>query len=137
MSVFLLPKTLCKELAALMSKFWWEHKENDKKIKWMSWGKIGVSKYNGGLGFREVESFNKAFLAKQVWRVLINQSSIVARVLKDKYYRSTSVLNANLGVNPSMIWRSLRSSFFTFEGRASMESEKWKNNQNMERWVDS
>ncbi|XP_042974746.1 uncharacterized protein LOC122306383 [Carya illinoinensis] len=116
MSVFLLPKRLCMELAGLMSKFWWGHKENDKKIKWMSWGKMGVSKFNGGLGFRELESFNKALLAKQVWRILINPSSIVARVLKDKYFKRTSVLNAKLGIYPSMIWRSLRSSIELLKG---------------------
>lgn len=33
MSVFSLPKRLCKELAVLIFKFWWGHKENDNKIK--------------------------------------------------------------------------------------------------------
>jgi hypothetical protein len=32
MSVFLLPKSLRKEINSLMQKFWWGHKENDKKI---------------------------------------------------------------------------------------------------------
>lgn len=36
MSVFSLLKKLCKELAVVMAKLWWGHKENDKKIRWMS-----------------------------------------------------------------------------------------------------
>jgi hypothetical protein len=36
MSVFLLPKTLCNDINSMMSRFWWGHKENDKKMAWMS-----------------------------------------------------------------------------------------------------
>lgn len=107
MSVFAIPKKHCKEIAAEMGKFWWSFKGNDKKIRWMGWDKMGVSKHCGGLGFRELESFNKALLVKQCWRVLMNPESITARVLHDKYFKSSNVLNAKLGRNPSLIWRSL------------------------------
>lgn len=36
MSVFQLPKTLCRYINSIMSKFWWGHKENGNKIAWMS-----------------------------------------------------------------------------------------------------
>ncbi|KAF5482243.1 hypothetical protein F2P56_002830 [Juglans regia] len=107
MNVFALPKKLCKEIDVLMSKFWWGYKDNDKKINWMKWSRMGESKFYGGLGFRELESFNKALLAKQCWRALINPNSLAARVLKDKYHKHASVLEAKLGTNPSLIWRSL------------------------------
>lgn len=35
-SIFLLPKELCKEINQLIHKFWWGRKENDKNIHWMS-----------------------------------------------------------------------------------------------------
>jgi hypothetical protein len=62
--VFLLPVSLCRELNALMQRFWWGHKENTAKIHWMSWEKMGISKNQGGLGFRDLVIFNKALLAK-------------------------------------------------------------------------
>jgi hypothetical protein len=65
MSVFHLPTTLCKEINKLMQRFWWGHKENNNKINWMSWERMGVSKDKGGLGFRDLVIFNKALLAKQ------------------------------------------------------------------------
>ncbi|XP_042973059.1 uncharacterized protein LOC122304861 [Carya illinoinensis] len=68
---------------------------------------MGLSKNEGGLGFREVEAFNKALLAKQCWRVLMNPQSLAAVLLKDKYFRNTDLLHATLGFKPSFMWKSL------------------------------
>jgi hypothetical protein len=65
MSVFQLLSSLCHDINSLMAKFWWGHKENVNKIAWMSQKKMGKIKCKGGLGFRELESFNLALLAKQ------------------------------------------------------------------------
>ena len=64
----------------------------------------------GGLGFRNLQAFNLAFLAKQAWRILTNPSSLVACILKAKYYPYCDVLNASLGSNPSYTWRSIHNS---------------------------
>lgn len=58
------------------------------------------------MGFRRLEAFNKALLAKQIWRIMENPGSLVARVLKARYFKHQDVMQANLGSNPSYIWRS-------------------------------
>ncbi|XP_042944640.1 uncharacterized protein LOC122278525 [Carya illinoinensis] len=98
---------LCKEIIVVMARFWWSHMQNDKRVHWRSWSKMGDSKGRGGLGFRELKCFNKAMLAKQVWRILNNPNSLVARVMQEKYFKGKSVLDAKLGYSPSLIWRSL------------------------------
>jgi hypothetical protein len=106
MSVFQLPKTLCKDINSLMSKFWWGHKNDENKIAWMSWSKLGRTKERGGLGFRDLEWFNMALLAKQGWRLIQNPDSLAARILKEKYYPYGTFLDAQLGRQPSYVWRS-------------------------------
>jgi hypothetical protein len=64
MSVFKLPKTLCKQINSLMSKFWWHKNNPSKGVPWMSWSRMGMAKQHGGLGFRDLEVFNLALLAK-------------------------------------------------------------------------
>jgi hypothetical protein len=64
MSVFQLPKTLCNSLNSFVSLFWWGKNYESKRVPWMSWKRMGISKFQGEMGFRDLEVFNKALLAK-------------------------------------------------------------------------
>lgn len=68
---------------------------------------MGVSKKHGGMGFRDLVCFNKALLAKQIWRLWKNPDSLIARIMKAKYYSKSSVLEATLGNRPPFAWRSI------------------------------
>jgi len=72
-----------------------------------SWNRLSISKSNGGLGFRELAVFNKALLAKQGWRILTNQDSLVARVFTDIYFPSGDFKAMGVGCRPSYAWRSI------------------------------
>lgn len=87
MSVFKLPKDLCDRLTSAMIEYWWSSGSNRKKIPWVAWQKLCKSKDEGGLGFHDISRFNQSLLAKQAWRILINPESLVAKVLKSKYWK--------------------------------------------------
>jgi hypothetical protein len=105
--MFLLPTSLCKQLNKLMSNFWWGHMQKEKMYHRMCWDKLGQPKNRGGLGFRDVEVFNLALLAKQGWRLIQQPDSLVAKVLKEKYFPSCEFLQASVGRNPSCAWCSI------------------------------
>uniref|UniRef100_A0A803PCK9 Reverse transcriptase domain-containing protein n=1 Tax=Cannabis sativa TaxID=3483 RepID=A0A803PCK9_CANSA len=109
MSVFLLTKEICSSLEGLMAKFWWNTQANSshKGISWVSWKKLCQHKHVGGLGFRDLRKYNLSFLGKQGWRLLTKEDSLVGRIYKARYYPRGSYLNAELGQNPSFIWRSI------------------------------
>ena len=59
------------------------------------------------MGFRDVLAFNLAMLAKQAWRLIHNNQSLFYRVYKARYFPNCSFMLAELGPNPSFVWRSL------------------------------
>jgi hypothetical protein len=84
--------------------------ENDRKIVWMSWRKMGVPKVCGGMGFWDLSCFNKALLAKQVWRMWTTSDNLVAHIMKAKYHPDFSILEASLRNKPYFAWRSIQGS---------------------------
>ena len=94
MSVFCLPKGVCKDITNVIAQFWWGDDEENRKMHWYSWWKLCFPKSEGGMGFRDLYSFNLAMLAKQCWRLITDPDSLCARVLKAKYYPNGSLLQA-------------------------------------------
>lgn len=86
MSLFKLLKNPCNIINVMLSRFWWSSQQEENKIKWRSWEKMLIQKSRGEMGFRDLESFNKALLAKQGWRFLQNPQSMAAISFKEKYF---------------------------------------------------
>lgn len=69
----------------------------------------------GEMDFRNLESFNKAFLVKQEWKILQDLLSLVAQILREKYFKNTQLLEF----------------FGAVEGRATMKSWEWAKYSNL------
>ena len=59
------------------------------------------------MGFRDLQCFNLAMLAKQVWRLLCEPESLCARVLRAKYFPDGRLLHARMKSGSSFTWQSI------------------------------
>ena len=107
MSCFKLPTTLCEELTEIVRHFWWGQVKDENELAWLSWEKMCLPKERGGMGFRDLQLFNLALLAKQGWRLQTNSSSHFYWVYKAKYFPSCDFVEASMGCQPSYAWRSI------------------------------
>ena len=107
MSVFKLLSTFIKKLQALTARFWCGGSEESRKIHWLKWDEFIKPNYEGGLGFCDLECFNQALIAKQVWRILKFPNCLMARLLRAKYFFSLTMLNSQIRNGSSYIWQSL------------------------------
>lgn len=101
-----------------MAQYWWGDDETQRRMHWLAWWKMYIPKEKGGMGFRDLCSFNKALLAKQVWRLIGNNDSLCAKILRAKYYPDGNILSAKLKKGSSYVWQSICSGIETFnQGR--------------------
>lgn len=71
------------------------------------------SKFHGGMGFRELEKFNLACLAKQSWRLLHNPYALWAKVIKGLHFPRTS------------FWQALNDTITLGSGVVSWQEERF------------
>ncbi|KAH1065448.1 hypothetical protein J1N35_030435 [Gossypium stocksii] len=107
MQCFLLPKALCRKLKGIMNKFWWTNNKTARGIYWSTWDFLCRPKCMGGMGFKNLGLFNKALLAKQVWRMFSKPDCLLSKVLKARYYPRSDIFTARIGSYPSFTWRSI------------------------------
>ncbi|KAK3211638.1 hypothetical protein Dsin_016344 [Dipteronia sinensis] len=73
------------------------------------WDKIKGSKDDRGLGFHDLETVNRALLAKQGWRILKNPDFLAGKILKGNYFSDCNFMDAKKKRkrNTSFVWNSL------------------------------
>ena len=59
------------------------------------------------MGFKEIEKFNDALLAKQVWRIMHKPDSLCFRVFKALFFPNCSILDTKESNFESYAWKSI------------------------------
>lgn len=133
MGCFDIRKEMCGQISAMIAKYWWNNQDKQNSIHWVSWEKLVASKNDGGLGFRDLHSFNMALLAKQGWRLIQNPDSPCAQILKAKYFPNTGFLKAKVKDGCSYMWRGIM-----LGAQVLKEGVIWRtgNSLNVDIWED-
>ena len=107
MQCFKLPLSLCKRIQSALTRFWWDPKAGTRGMSLISWNTMMKSKGDGGLGVRDIQSFNDALLAKVSWRIITSPSCLLARVLAGKYFPEQEFLQVKAPSACSHGWRGI------------------------------
>ena len=110
MGVYKLPTTVIQKIHSAMARFWWGSSATHRKIHWKNWESMCTLKCLGGMGFKDLKVFNDALLGRQAWRLVREPHSLLAKVMKAKYYPNGDFLGASLGHSFSYSWSSIWSS---------------------------
>ncbi|KAF7841604.1 putative RNA-directed DNA polymerase [Senna tora] len=107
LSVMHMPNKYADKIDALSTNFYWGHNSNKAPIHLASRKKIFRSKDKGGLGLRQTCLFNKALMAKQVWRIVSQPSSIYSKWACAKYFKCNLETPPKKTTQPSAIWKCI------------------------------
>jgi hypothetical protein len=107
MSVFKIPLGICDELTRIIQEFWWGVENGKHKTAWVAWKQLTHKKGRGGLGFKDLQIFNQALLARQAWRLIQFPYSLCARLFKAKYYPRGCLIDTVFSANSSYTWQSI------------------------------
>ncbi|XP_026452219.1 uncharacterized protein LOC113352635 [Papaver somniferum] len=107
MTSFKLPDQTVKKLNSIPGKFWRRKDTNKGAI--ISWSNLSRYKEEGGLGFRDLECFNKALLSKSAWRLCTRGFDLWFDAMGAKYYPNGDIFEYTVKDDSSYAWRSISS----------------------------
>lgn len=104
-------------------------------MHWINWETMCTSKFQDGMGLKNLKLFNLAILAKTGWCLLHDSQSLLDRVFKTKYFPSVDFVHSNMRHKPSYVWRSIFAAKLLLLGgciwrigkgtRVSILNDKW------------
>lgn len=85
--VFILPKGVLDEVTKICRDFLWSGKAYSHKLVSIAWENLCWSKASGGLGFRDVVTWNIACLGKYIWAIVAKQDNVWIRWIHSMYIK--------------------------------------------------
>ena len=111
----------------IQRRFLWGGGPDQNKIAWIRWDKVCLPKERGGLGIKDINTFNLALLGKWKLHLLQCQGDLWARVLESKYGGWRGGEEVGRTANESIWWRDIKRAMgHSYQGRALQDGFRWK-----------
>ncbi|XP_028117723.1 uncharacterized protein LOC114315305 [Camellia sinensis] len=107
-SLFILPKKVVTEIESCLRAFFWNGPDLKKSGAKVAWVHLCVPRNEGGLGFKSIEVWNKAVIAKHVWFLFSGgEQSMWCQWVKSYLLKGRSFWCLKVPSDPSWVWRKL------------------------------
>ncbi|KAJ9560946.1 hypothetical protein OSB04_006106 [Centaurea solstitialis] len=138
MSIYVLPSSVVHELESCFRDFLWAQGDSSKGKCKVSWDTICRPISHGGLGFKRIGAWNRAFIAKHIWDLLTRRNSLWVNWIWRYYIRQHSFWL--LKPKPSWSWvfrrildtRLLVRRFFIYQLGSGLRVNAWADT-----WLDA
>ncbi|XP_050238425.1 uncharacterized protein LOC126687917 [Mercurialis annua] len=108
-SIMLLPKKVNKEIQSICARFLWNGNQEGKYSALVAWKDIIKQKKEGGLGIKDIGTWNKAAISKHVWQVMSGCSSLWVKWIHQNKLKNCSFWGIKANNDSNWIWRGLLS----------------------------
>ncbi|KAL5717241.1 hypothetical protein ACHQM5_010283 [Ranunculus cassubicifolius] len=104
-----LPTHTCSSMDSANRDFWWNGSFDSNAAHTLGWGKLLLPKYEGGLGFKDSRTMNKALLGKHWWELLGGEDSLWSNFFKSVYpnWKKEFLGTKTPPKNASYFWKGL------------------------------
>ncbi|KAL4394917.1 hypothetical protein AHAS_Ahas02G0199900 [Arachis hypogaea] len=123
----IIPKGICQEIERLQRRFIWTENAGERKFHNVGWHILCKPKILGGLGFKSLFLMNEAFMLKSLWRLVVDNDTLWARVLLNKYDKGRQFPGEmKVKGSDSQFWKNLKKMKMIFDKntRFSISNDK-------------
>ncbi|XP_021852418.2 uncharacterized protein [Spinacia oleracea] len=105
--IYVLPKSVLQDIVKICRAFLWSGHAFSHKPSNIAWDKVCGDKQTGGLGFRDVQTWNIAFMGKYVWALVKKQDNVWIRLIHSVYLKDGDWWEYQPGSSASWYWKQV------------------------------
>ncbi|KAL4374816.1 hypothetical protein S245_017461 [Arachis hypogaea] len=102
-----IPISICNEIEKAQRAFIWGSDDSNRKAHLIGWHTLCLPKTMGGLGMKNLNTMNKAFLAKISWELIDKLDDLWASLIWAKYDLDKNPYLTHRTANCSSLWNNL------------------------------
>ncbi|XP_074299152.1 uncharacterized protein LOC141630190 [Silene latifolia] len=103
----LLPKGVIKKINKLCKDFLWGIHDGNRRHVFMGWKALSNPKREGGIGIKEVLSWNRSQMMKWIWKLIHRPNSIWARWVYHYILKGTDFWQTTTSISHSWYWNNV------------------------------
>ncbi|KAL2923049.1 LINE-1 retrotransposable element ORF2 protein [Bienertia sinuspersici] len=105
--VFVLPSSVLHQIEQVCRAYLWSGQWNSHKPGYISWENVCKPKKEGGLGFRDIHSWNVATMGKHSWAIATKQDSLWLKWINSVYLKGRDWWSYEPPVDSSWYWKKI------------------------------